>query len=63
MKSLATAIADLQYTLIGVWGGDQEGGTLCSEEDWQNRPSYRQIFSGEDFMSPDSCISSYLEEH
>ena len=29
---------------------------------WQNRPSESSIFSG-DFMSPNSCIFSYLEKH
>ena len=32
-------------------------------EKLQNRPSDNQIFSGEDFMSPNSCIFSYLEKH
>ena len=39
MKSLATAVADLQRTLKGAQGGDQEWGTLCSGKNWQNRSS------------------------
>ena len=37
MKSLATAVTGLQYTLKGVQG--REWGTLCSGKNWQNRPS------------------------
>ena len=38
-------------------------GTLCSGKNWQNRPSDSWIFSGEDFMSSNSCIFSYLRKH
>ena len=30
--------------LKGVQGGNQEGGTLCSGKNWQNRPSERDLF-------------------
>ena len=29
----------------------------------KNRPSDSQMFSGKDFISPNSCIFSYLEKH
>ena len=29
----------------------------------KNRPSDSQMFSGKDFMSPNSCIFPYLEKH
>ena len=63
MKSLVTAVADLQHTLKEVQDEDQEWGTLCSGKNWQNGPSESWIFSGEDFMSPISRIFSYLEKH
>ena len=53
----------LSMPLIGVQGENQERGTLCSGKNWQNMPSDSYIFSGEDFMSPNSCIFSYLEKH
>jgi len=34
IKLQAAAAADLQHPLKGVQGGDQEGGPLCSEENW-----------------------------
>ena len=40
-RLLVAAVADLQHTLKGVQGRDQEWSTLCSEKTWQNRPSVR----------------------
>ena len=40
-RLLVAAVADLQHTLKGVQGSDQEWSTLCSEKTWQNRPSVR----------------------
>ena len=53
----------LSTPLKGVQGENQEWGTLCSGKNWQNRPSDSEIFSEKYFMSPNSCIFSYLEKH
>jgi len=37
MKSLVTAVADLQHTLKGVQSRVQERGAPCSWKNWQNR--------------------------
>ena len=50
--SIISQAADLQHTLKGVQGGDQERSSLCPGKNWHSRPSDSQIFSGEDFMSP-----------
>ena len=51
-------------TLKGVQGQEWRSRMRhsCSGKNWQNRPSDSQIFS-RDFMSPNSCIFSYLEKH
>ena len=43
IRSRAAVAADLQHPLKGVQGGDQEGGTLCSGKNWQNRSSERYL--------------------
>ena len=43
MKSLATAVADLQHTLKGVQRGGQERCTLCSRKKLAKQ-DFRQIF-------------------
>ena len=40
IKSCAAVDADLQHSLKGVDGGDQECGTVCSGKTWKNMPSY-----------------------
>ena len=43
IESRAAAAADLQHPLRGVQGGGQEGGTLGSGKNWQNRSSDRDF--------------------
>lgn len=60
MKSVATAVTDLQLTLKQVWGWEQKWGTQFSGKNWRNRSQIDT--SGEDFMSPISCIL-YVEKY
>ena len=39
IKSLATAVTNIQQNLKGLQGGDKESGTQCPGKNWQNRPS------------------------
>ena len=52
LKSLATAVADLQYSLK-FQCGDQECGTLCSEEHWQKQVFRVLDIFGRRFHAPD----------
>ena len=46
------AAADLQHPLVGVQGGEQKRGILCSGKSGQDRSSDSYIFSEADSMNP-----------
>ena len=60
---LATAATDLQHTLKGVQGGDQEKGTLCSEKTGRTGLQAVRYFQEKFLMNLDFCIFPYLEKH
>ena len=63
MKSLATGVTHLQYKLKGVQGRDEALCALGKTGRTRTDLLIVKYFSGEDFMSPNSCIFLYLEKH
>ena len=59
IKSYAAGAAGSQYSLKGVEGGDQNEALCAWGQNWQDRFSDSQIFSGTDFMSP-ILVSSHI---
>ena len=58
---LSSSGSVLQHILKGIQGIDQL--ILCSEGNWQNRPSESWICSEENFMNPNSFTFSHVEKH
>ena len=59
IQSLPTAAADLQYTLKGIQGKDQE--ELCAYPDGTG-PQVVRYFQ-EKIVNPVNCTVPYLEKH
>ena len=64
IKSRSLQHADFQHPLERSSGWRQKNKALCAlGKTWKNKPSDSQRFYGKDFISPNSCIFSYLEKH